>query len=434
MTLEGKTGGGMGLAWGQKNKIMKNNIFKDVPKTGVIYVMHEAEKLGFTRGDENWCNLGQGQAESGYIEGGLKRIKNIKIEESDNEYSPVSGLHEFKKAIANSYNSMYRGGLESKYTHANVAICPGGRAALTRVAASLGRINFGHFIPDYTAYEEMLGIFNSLNTIPILLSGSDGYSFSSESLKNEIMGRGISSILLSNPCNPTGKLISKLKLKKWIEVIKETNSSMIIDEFYSNYIYSGEIGTTVSAAKYIDNVNEDNIIIVNGLTKNWRYPGWRISWILAPEEIISSISSSGSFLDGGPNKPFQKAAIDLVSPKNIKLEAKAIQSLFRKKRRLILDSLQEMGVMFDIEPNGAFYAWGDVSSLPGEINNGKNFFKACLKKKVIVVPGEFFDINPGKRRTNSRFKNYVRFSFGPNINTIKKAMLRIKEVISLAKD
>jgi N-succinyldiaminopimelate aminotransferase len=409
------------------------NIFKDVPKTGVIYVMHEAEKLGFTRGDDNWCNLGQGQAESGFIEGGVKRIKNIKIEESDNEYSPVSGLYELRAAIAESYNLMYRDNLKSKYSHSNVAICPGGRAALTRIAASLGNINFGHFIPDYTAYEEMLGIFNSLNTIPILLNGSNGYSFSSDSLKEEIKGRGISSILLSNPCNPTGKLISKLKLKKWIETINKTNCSMIIDEFYSNYIYSGELGSTVSAAKYIDDVNKDNIIIVNGLTKNWRYPGWRIAWILAPEEIISSISSSGSFLDGGPNRPFQKAAIDLVSQENIQIEAKAIQSVFRKKRRVILDSLQEMGVTFDIEPNGAFYAWGNVSSLPGKINSGKSFFKACLEEKVIVVPGEFFDINPGKRRTNSRFKDYVRFSFGPNIETIKEAMLRIRKVINLAK-
>ena len=79
MTLEGKIDDGMALVWGQKNKIMKNNIFKDVPKTGVIYVMHEAEKLGFTRGDENWCNLGQGQAESGHIEGGLKRIITQKL-------------------------------------------------------------------------------------------------------------------------------------------------------------------------------------------------------------------------------------------------------------------------------------------------------------------------------------------------------------------
>ena len=409
------------------------NIFKKVPKTGVIYVMHEAEKFGFTRGDKDWCNLGQGQAESGAIDAGIKRINSIKIEQSDSEYSPVSGLIELRKAIAESYNKMYREKFESKYTYKNVSVCPGGRAALTRIAASLGSINFGHFIPDYTAYEEMLGAFNSLNTIPILLDSSNGYSFSSELLEKEITGRGISSILLSNPCNPTGKLIANLKLKKWIEPIKETNSSMIVDEFYSNYIYSGELGSTVSAAEYINDVNDDDVIIVNGLTKNWRYPGWRLAWVLAPEEIISSISSAGSFLDGGPNRPFQRAAIDMVSPRNIRAEAKAIQSLFRIKRRVILDSLQELGVIFDIEPSGAFYAWGDVSSLPEAINSGKKFFKACLKEKVIVVPGEFFDINPGKRRTQSRFKNYVRFSFGPNIKIIKEAMIRIERVIKKAK-
>ena len=292
--------------------------------------MHEAEKFGFTRGSKDWCNLGQGQAESGTIDSGIKRITNIKIEQSDSEYSPVSGIIELRKAIAESYNKMYREKFESKYTYKNVSVCPGG-AAPNKNCCITRSINFGHFIPDYTAYEEMLGAFNSLNTIPILLDSSNGYSFSSESLEKEITGRGISSILLSNPCNPTGKLIANLKLKKWIETIKETNSSMIVDEFYSNYIYSGELGSTVSAAEYINDVNDDDVIIVNGLTKNWRYPGWRLAWVLAPEDIISSISSAGSFLDGGPNRPFQRVAIDMVSPKNIRAEAKAIQSLFKQK-------------------------------------------------------------------------------------------------------
>lgn len=404
--------------------------FKRVPKTGVVYVMSQASKLGFYRGNPDWCNLGQGQPEVGLIQNGIPRVKNIDIDLSDHEYSPTPGLKELREAIAKSYNDLYRVGKASQYTAANVAVCPGGRSALTRLAASIGNVNVGHFIPDYTAYEEMLSVFNSFNTIPILLEGSSGYNFTTSSLIKEIQGKGLAALLLSNPCNPTGKLICGNKLKNWVNVARDFNCSIIMDEFYSSYIYSGTTDTTVSAARYVEDVNEDPIVIVNGLTKNWRYPGWRIAWIVAPENVISSISSAGSFLDGGSCRPFQREAIALMEAEKIEQEAKALQTVFREKRRILLDSLQTMGVTFDSEPNGAFYAWGDVSALPEGLNDGMKFFEACLEQQIVVVPGEFFDINPGKRRSDSRFKNHVRFSFGPELHVIEEAVSRFKKLIN----
>ena len=59
------------------------------------------------------------------------------------------------------------------------------------------------------------------------------------------------------------------------------------------------------------------------------------------------------------------------------------------------------------------------------------FFRAALEKKVIVVPGEFFDVNPGKRRARSasRFRSYVRFSFGPSLGQLEKALVRLEALI-----
>ena len=80
-----------------------------------------------------------------------------------------------------------------------------------------------------------------------------------------------------------------------------------------------------------------------------------------------------------------------------------------------MEGLRRAGVRFDLEPEGTFYCWGDISALPPALNDGMSFFRAALERKVICVPGEFFDVNPGKRRSGrpSRFRNYVRFSFGP---------------------
>ena len=91
-----------------------------------------------------------------------------------------------------------------------------------------------------------------------------------------------------------------------------------------------------------------------------------------------------------------------------------------------------MGVRFDRVPDGTFYAWGNVANLPEPLNDGMGLFRAALTKKVITVPGEFFDVNPGKRRHGraSRFREYVRFSFGPSAESLDLAMTRLEELIA----
>jgi aspartate/methionine/tyrosine aminotransferase len=410
--------------------------FRTVPKTGVIYVTSEASKLGFTTTAPDWCNLGQGQPETGELAGAPPRVHAVTISPDDQEYAPVAGLQELREAVAALYNRLYRKGMASQYTAENVCISGGGRAALTRAAASLGTINLGHFLPDYTAYEELLDIFKAFTSIPILLEGERGYSFTADDLRREIQGRGLSALLLSNPCNPTGKLVAGEELDRWVHVARELDCTLLLDEFYSHYIYRGRPGQLPieSAARYVKDVDKDPVVIFDGFTKNWRYPGWRITWALAPKAVIERFSSAGSFLDGGGSKPLQRAAIPLFDDEYVIAETNAIQTAFREKRDRMLSRLERIGVRFDRVPDGTFYAWGNVGALPPPLNDGMGFFRAGLEKKVITVPGELFDVNPGKRRHGrvSRFKDYVRFSFGPSLEVVERAMTRLEALVAEA--
>lgn len=408
--------------------------FRQVPKTGVIYVTSEATKRGFSPQSAEWCNLGQGQPETGELPGSPKRIDTVTIHMDDQEYAPVAGLWELREAIASLYNALYRKGHGSKYSAENVCISGGGRAALTRAAASLGHINLGHFLPDYTAYEELLDIFHAFTAIPILLEGDRGYSFTSDDLRREVLGRGLSAVLLSNPCNPTGKLIGGDELARWVSCARELDCTLLLDEFYSHYVYRGRPGQLPieSAARYVGDVDKDPVVVFDGFTKNWRYPGWRITWALGPKSIMESFASAGSFLDGGGSKPLQRAAVPLLAEDHVVAETMAIQESFRKKRDFLLSRLERIGVRFDRAPDGTFYAWGNVSQLPSSISEGMSFFRAALDEKIICVPGEFFDVNPGKRRQGrvSRFRDYVRFSFGPSMETLERAMGRIEALVA----
>ena len=408
--------------------------FREVPRTGVIFVTTEARRRGFDPVAADWCNLGQGQPETGELPGAPKRIESVTIHMDDQEYAPVAGLWELREAIANLYNTLYRKGMGSKYTAENVCISGGGRAALTRAAASLGQVNLGHFLPDYTAYEELLDIFHLFTAIPIMLEGERGYSFTADDLRREVLGRGLSAVLLSNPCNPTGKLVGGEELDKWVGVARDLDCTLLLDEFYSHYIYRGRPGQLPieSAARYVRDVDKDPVVIFDGFTKNWRYPGWRITWAIGPKSVMEGFASAGSFLDGGGSKPLQRAAVPLLSEEYVVKETMAIQETFRKKRDYLLSSLERIGVRIDRAPDGTFYVWGNVSGLPASISEGMSFFRAALEEKVITVPGEFFDINPGKRRSGrvSRFRDYVRFSFGPSMETLERAMGRIEALVA----
>jgi aspartate/methionine/tyrosine aminotransferase len=407
--------------------------FRAVPRTGVIYVTHEAARHGFSYGDRHWANLGQGSPETGDIPGGPGRVLQVTISEASRQYSPVAGNRLLCQAVADFYNAAFRRTKKSKYTADNVSIASGGRLALTRLASALGNINMGHFIPDYTAYEELLSVFKAFTPIPILLEARNGYKISVPDLKEEILGRGLSAMLVSNPCNPTGQLLEGRELSAWCNLARECQCSMIFDEFYSHYVYTDRKGAKpkmVSAAEFVDDVEHDPIIVVDGLTKNWRYPGWRISWTLGPRAVIEAIASAGSFLDGGANHPFQDAALDLLKPQNAAAEALAIQRHFGKKRALVLSRLKQLGISADAAPAGAFYVWANLSKLPPPLDDGMSFFRECLKEKVIVVPGVFFDVNPGNRRSMMRFKNYCRVSFGPEIEKLQLGLSAIERVIA----
>ena len=408
--------------------------FRSVPRTGVIYVMHRAQELGFASHREEWSNLGQGAPECGLIPGAPARREQVLIPPSHHEYAPIGGIRVLREKVADFYNRAYRRGRSSLYTADNVSIAPGGRAAMTRLVAAMGEVNMGHFIPDYTAYEELLSTFKGFVPIPILLSRRAGYRIGVEELEREIVGRGLSALLFSNPCNPTGQLVEGRELEQWVELATRERCTMIVDEFYSHYIYGSAAAEArmVSAAEFIDDVEQDPVIMVDGLTKNWRYPGWRVSWIVGPREIIAQATSAGSYLDGGANHPFQREAVTLLDPGLVQQETQAIQQEFQSKRQYLLARLRDLGVEVDVEPQGAFYVWGNMHRLPPPLDDGMHFFEAGLKEKVITVPGTFFDVNPGRRRAHGRYQSYSRFSFGPSLPELERGLDSVERIVRSA--
>lgn len=276
----------------------------------------------------------------------------------------------------------------------------------------------------------MLSLFKNFAAIPIPLSAADTYHIHAEKIEEEI-ARGTSVILTSNPRNPTGQMVSNPELAQ-IQDICRDRATLIMDEFYGGYNYTTDCdGTVISAADNIHDVDEDDVLIIDGLTKRFRLPGWRLAWIVGPKEFIKALGSCGSYLDGGANAPFQAAAVPMLEPNLVRQEMKALQTHFRSKRDYVVGRLEEMGFTLNYKFDSTFYIWLNLECLPKEINDGLNFFAQCLKEKVIVVPGIFFDLNPSRRRDlfDSPCHHFVRISYGPKLDVLKKGLDGIERIL-----
>ena len=117
-----------------------------------VWTTERACEAGFLEHPEEWGNLGQGAPEvEDTIPHAFHKPTMLDVSVSSREYGPVAGIMPLRKAVADLYNAQYRVGKESQYTWENVAIVPGGRAGLIRIAAVLNNAYLSYFIPDYTA-------------------------------------------------------------------------------------------------------------------------------------------------------------------------------------------------------------------------------------------------------------------------------------------
>jgi aspartate/methionine/tyrosine aminotransferase len=229
----------------------------------------------------------------------------------------------------------------------------------------------------------------------------------------------VGAFLLSNPCNPTGAVIHGQELQRLVETARAKGTALLLDEFYSHYIYCQD--GPVSAASYVDDPETDQVLLFDGLTKNFRYPGWRVGWVVGPSGAIGTLDRVGSALDGGPSQIAQRAALAALEPSYADSETGAVRKEFRRKRDLMVSALRDMGIEVS-PPDGTFYAWG---RLPCE---AMDFFSRALGQGVITVPGHLFDVNPGKRRHTPSYRDWMRFSFGPPYAQVEEGLARLAKM------
>jgi aspartate/methionine/tyrosine aminotransferase len=150
--------------------------------------------------------------------------------------------------------------------------------------------------------------------------------------------------------------------------------------------------------------------------------------------MIETLGCAASAIDGGPGQPIQRAAVEVLAPARADQETAALRAVFSRKRNLMVARLRELGVRIPHPSDSTFYVWGSIADLPAPLNDVDTFFRRALERKVLTVPGRFFDVNPGKaRRGPSPLANWVRFSFGPPEDNVRLGLDRLAALVAEAR-
>lgn len=227
--------------------------------------------------------------------------------------------------------------------------------------------------------------------------------------------------IFSSPCNPTGSVYSREELAELAEVFKRyPQVGIISDEIYEYINYSGG---HQSIAQFTE--LRDRTIVVNGMSKGFAMTGWRLGYMAAPREVIQACDKLQAQFTSGTNSIAQRAAITALTT-DLAPTYKMVEA-FRERRDYVIGALSKMpGVKVNV-PEGAFYAFPDISSFFGTstgnhtINTADDMSMYLLHEaNVSTVTGTAFGDN-----------NCIRLSFATSMNNLREAMERIGKALEL---
>ncbi len=338
----------------------------------------------------------------------------------NHKYSPTSGLPELREALA--VKTRRDSGLE--VTASQILVTNGGKQAIANAFAVLCDPGDEVLVlaPYWTTYPESVALAGG---VPVVIStdASSGFRVSVDQLEAALTPR-TKVLLFVSPSNPTGAVYPRAEIEIIGRWAVEHGLWVITDEIYEHLVYGGAEHHSMPVV-----VPElvDTCVVVNGVAKTYAMTGWRVGWMIGPNDIVTAATNLQSHETSNVANVSQRAALAAVSGD---LAAVAeMRSAFDRRRQIIYRMLNEIDGVTCIEPDGAFYAFPSVEGILGREVGGRQVSSsaelaevAIDEAKVAVVPGEAFGA-PG----------YFRMSYALGDEDIVEGVTRLAKLFSDAR-
>jgi aspartate aminotransferase len=339
------------------------------------------------------------------------------IQEGFTKYTPAAGMPALKEAICDKLKK--ENGLE--YTPAQVIVSCGAKHALYNIMISVLEAGDDCLLPApyWVSYPEQIKLADA-NVVVIDTEENNDFKMTATELKQAITPK-TKMLILNSPSNPTGCVYTKKELEAIAEICVQKKIIVVSDECYEKNIYDSEKHISIaSLSKEIF----DLTIVVNAVSKTYSMTGWRIGYAAGPADVIKAMSEIQSHATSNPTSFAQKGAIEAF--KGPQESVGIMVAEFDKRRKILVEGLNNIPGVSCRVPKGAFYAFPNVSGLYGKTFNGKlikNSLDLCAYllevAQIAVVPGSAFGAD-----------NYLRFSYATAMKNVIEGIERMKKAVA----
>jgi aspartate/methionine/tyrosine aminotransferase len=336
---------------------------------------------------------------------------------ANHRYTPAPGLPELREAIVAKTKR------DSNYeiTVDQVLVTNGGKQAVYQAFATI--IDPGDEVllpsPFWTTYPEAIKLAGG-KSVEVFADENQNYLVTVEQLEAARTPK-TKALLFCSPSNPTGSVYSPEQVKAIGEWAVKNNIWIISDEIYEHLLFDG---ATAPSLPVLVPALADTCIIINGVAKTYAMTGWRVGWMIGPKDVIKAAANLQSHLTSNVSNVSQRAAIAAVTG-NLDAVHKMGEA-FNRRRKLIVDLLNEVPGFNCPTPQGAFYVYPSVKgalgkSIRGKVANTSAELATIILEEVEVaaVPGEAFGPS-----------GYLRFSYATSDEDIVEGIGRIKKLLS----
>ncbi|MDP2221839.1 MAG: pyridoxal phosphate-dependent aminotransferase [Hydrogenophaga sp.] len=346
------------------------------------------------------------------------------IRDGRSQYTPATGLPALRDAISGWYATRF--GLD--IDPARIVVTAGASAALQLACLALIEAGDEVLMPDPSYPCNRQFVQAAEGTAVLLPSGpAERFQLSAEQVQ-AAWGPATRGVLLASPSNPTGTSIARDELERIARFVRERGGVTLVDEIYLGLSFDEAYGH--SALGLPDGLG-DEVISINSFSKYFNMTGWRLGWLVLPPALVPAVERLAQNLFICASTIAQHAALACFEPDTL-AEYERRRAEFKARRDYFIPELNRLGITVPVMPDGAFYAWADVSALcarwgiapqssPDAGGSWALAFELMQRCQLATTPGrDFGSADPGR---------YLRFSTANSMAQLREAVARLEAAL-----
>ncbi|PZP30379.1 MAG: pyridoxal phosphate-dependent aminotransferase [Roseateles depolymerans] len=327
-------------------------------------------------------------------------------------YTDALGLPALREAISGWYRQRFGLNVDAS----RIVITAGASAGLQLACLALFEQGDEVLMPD-PCYPCNRHFVSTAEATPRLLpaTAQQRFQLSPEQVR-EAWTPATRGVLLASPSNPTGTSIAPETLREIAAFVRERGGVTVVDEIYLPLSYDEQFGH--SALGLPDGLGE-SIVSVNSFSKYFGMTGWRLGWLVLPPALVPAVERLAQNHYICASTVSQQAALACFEPASL-AEFERRRAVLRERRDYIVPALNRLGLTVPVAPDGAFYAWMDVSR--HHADSWAFAHELLHSAQVALTPGRDFGIAAPQR--------YMRLSFASSLDDLHEAVARLQQVLA----